>query len=103
MHPRVDLVIPSLKLIIEVKFMRSSDNPQSMIEQIAADASLYLVEGSKYSNILAFIWDDSRRSEQHDILKSGLKQINGIFDAIVVSRPGSMTETRQAIEGSDSD
>jgi REase_DpnII-MboI len=101
MHPRVDLVIPSLRLIIEVKFMRSSDNSQSMIEQIAADASLYLVEGSKYSNIVAFIWDDSRRSEQHDILKSGLRQIKGIFDAIVVSRPGSMTETRQAIEGGD--
>lgn len=103
MHPRVDLVIPSLKLIIEVKFMRSSDNSQSRIEQIAADASLYLVEGSRYSNIVAFIWDDSHRSEQHDILKSGLRQIQGIFDAIVVSRPGSMTETRQATEGSDSD
>ncbi len=91
MHPRADLGIPSLRLIIEVKFMRSNDNPQDMIEQIAADSGLYLVENSSYSQIVAFIWDDSRRSEQHDLLRVGLRQLRGVVDAVIVSRPGSMT------------
>lgn len=89
-HPRADLVIPSLRLIIEVKFMRSSDIPQDMIEQIAADSVLYLVDSSSYSHIAAFIWDDSRRSEQHDLLRAGLRKLRGVFDAVIVSRPGSM-------------
>lgn len=91
MHPRADLGVPSLRLIIEVKFMRSSHSPQDMIEQIAADSGLYLVENSSYSQIVAFIWDDSRRSEQHDLLRAGLRQIRGVVDAVIVSRPGSMT------------
>lgn len=91
-HPRLDLGVPSLKTIVEVKFMRATDTPQSMIEQIAADASLYLVEDSRYSNIIVFIWDDSRRIEQHHMLINGLKQISGVIDAVVVSRPGIMHE-----------
>jgi REase_DpnII-MboI len=90
MHPRADLVIPSLKLVIEVKFMRQRDKPQKMIEQIAADASLYLAEGSAYHQILAFIWDDSCRSEEHDYMCRGIGQLSGITDSIIISRPGNL-------------
>lgn len=90
-QPRADICVPSLRVIIEIKFMRSSDAPKKMIEQIAEDASLYLVEGSNYDEIIAFIWDDSRRSEHHEEMIRGLRQIDGITDAIIVSRPGSMT------------
>lgn len=91
MHPRADIGIPSLGLIIEVKFMRSSDNPQKMIEQIAADSSLYLVDGSSYHQILAFIWDDSCRSQEYDHMRNGLRQLRGIVDSIIMSRPGNLT------------
>ena len=90
MHPRADLVIPSLQLVIEVKFMRQRDTPQKMIEQIAADASLYLAKGSNYHQILAFIWDDSCRSEEHDYMRNGLCQLRGITDSIIISRPGNL-------------
>lgn len=90
MHPRADLVVPSLQLVIEVKFMRQRDTPQKMIEQIAADASLYLVEGSDYRQILPFIWDDSCRSEEHSYMRNGLRKLRGITDSIVVSRPGNL-------------
>jgi hypothetical protein len=97
LHPRTDLCIPSLKLIIEVKFMRASMRPQDLIEEIAADANLYLTSNSLYKSILVFIWDDTRRSEQHEFLIQGLKQLTGVIDAIVVSRPGIMEEeVRQA-------
>jgi hypothetical protein len=92
MQPRADLCVPSLKLIVEAKFIRLGGQTQfkKTIEQIAADSELYLTAGSPYSEIIAFVWDDSRQSEQHDVLVRGLKQIDGITDAIVVSRPGTM-------------
>jgi DpnII restriction endonuclease len=56
-HPRADLGIPSLELIIEVKFIRPG--PKSvfgdMIQEIAADAGTYLREGSGYRRIIAFL------------------------------------------------
>jgi hypothetical protein len=90
-QPRADIGLPSLRIIVEAKFMRSTDAPKSMIEQIAEDASLYLVSGSRYDRIIPFIWDDSRRSEHHDDMLRGLRQIRGVLDAVFVSRPGSMT------------
>jgi hypothetical protein len=90
MHPRADLLIPSLNLIIEVKFMREGDKPQKMIEQIAADTSLYLTDCSLYRYIIAFIWDDSCQSHEHDYMKNGIRQLSGIVGSVVMSRPGKM-------------
>ena len=89
-QPRADIGIPSLRLIVEAKFMRADDPPKKMIEQIAQDASLYLVSGSKYDKLIPFIWDDSRRTEHHDEMVRGLRQIGGVVDAVIVPRPGSM-------------
>jgi hypothetical protein len=90
-NPRIDIGIPSLKLIIEAKYMRASDAPKKMIDEIAADASLHLVSGSKYTQIVAVIWDDSARTNLHDDMVRAIKQINGVLDAIIVSRPGNWT------------
>lgn len=89
-QPRADIGMPSLRLIVEAKFMRVDDPPKKMIEQIAQDASLYLVPGSKYDKLIPFIWDDSRRTEHHEEMIQGLRQISGITDAVIVPRPGSM-------------
>lgn len=92
-QPRADVGIPGLRTAVEVKFMRAGDAPKRMIQEIAEDASLYLVAGSRYDKIVAFIWDDSRRSELHAELERGLCQIKGVLGAIIISRPGSMEET----------
>lgn len=89
-QPRTDLFIPSLKLIIEVKFLRPGDKVTKVIDEVGSDASLYLAEGSEYEGIVAFVWDDSRRSEEHPLLRDGLRKIRGIVDAVTVSRPGEM-------------
>lgn len=89
-QPRADIGVPSLRLIVEAKFMRGNDPPKKMIEQIAQDASLYLVPGSKYDKLIPFIWDDSRRTEHHEEMVRGLRQIAGIADAVILPRPGSM-------------
>lgn len=89
-QPRADLCIPSLRLIVEAKFWYSQHASKKIIEEIAEDASLYLVPGSRYNSIVPFIWDDGRRTEEYDGLIAALRQIDGIEDAIVVSRPGIM-------------
>jgi hypothetical protein len=90
-QPRTDLFIPSMKLIVEVKFLRQTDKVTRIIDEVGSDASLYLIEGTDYSGMIAFVWDDSRRVEEHALLREGLRQIRGVLGAVVVSRPGRMS------------
>jgi hypothetical protein len=101
--PRVDLEIPSLKLVIEIKFWYRKDNPQKIIGEIAEDTSLYLAEGSPHEQMIAFIWDDSCRTEEHDLLDSGIKTLPGIFDVVIVSRPGRMADNTSVINEEDNE
>ncbi|NSZ05836.1 hypothetical protein G6M14_05590 [Agrobacterium tumefaciens] len=91
-RPRVDLAVPTLRTLIEVKFMRggSQSDFAKVIDEVAADASLYLSAETGFDRIVAFVWDDSAHSEQHHELQSGLEKIKGIEAAVVMSRPGRM-------------
>ena len=91
-HPRYDLGVPSLKLIVEVKFVYRGARREfsNVIEEVAADASLYLRDKSRYAEIVAVVWDDSRHTEQHAELKQGLLAIPGVVGAVVLTRPGRM-------------
>ena len=88
-NPRVDLSIPSLKTVVEVKFMRPGTPFQDIIEEIAADASLYSTD-PRWTSLIPFVWDDARRMEEHQKLVAGLKQLPMVIGAVVVSRPGKM-------------
>lgn len=94
-HPRADLAIPSLELIIEVKYLRKGGKAVfvDVIKEVAADASTYLQKGSGYKHIVAFIWDDEARTEEHPELLQGLTRLRGVEDAIVISRPARMTRS----------
>lgn len=96
-NPRADLGIPSLKTIIEAKFMRNAGQAAcaNIIEEIAADASLYLSKTTTYDNIIAFVWDDCAQTEQHHELKTGLESIKGITAAIVLPRPSKMVRPKE--------
>jgi hypothetical protein len=97
-HPRGDFAIPSLKLIVEVKFLRQGTSAalSKLIQEVAADASTYLQDGSGYSHIIAFVWDDSASTEQHPELRQGLTRITGVSDAIILPRPAKMTRIAEA-------
>jgi hypothetical protein len=86
-NPRADLYIPSMKLIVEAKYLRPEEKIQKIIDEISSDASLYNAMGNDCAGIIPFIWDDSARSQEHDYLRQGLKKLPGIIDAVVVSRP----------------
>lgn len=100
-NPRVDLVIPSLRTIIEVKFVRSTGQAAwaKVIEEVAADTGLYLSGSKDYDNIIAFVWDDTAHTEQHEELRNGLEKLDGVSAAVIISRPGKMV--RQKIIATD--
>lgn len=91
-HPRADLGIPSLSTIIEVKFMRTAGQRAcaDVIEQVAADASLYLSKPGTYDNIIAVVWDDCTQTEQHHELRTGLEALRGVSAAVIIPRPAKM-------------
>lgn len=85
--PRADLHIPSMKIIIEAKFLRPGESMQKVIDEISSDTGLYGAMGNDCAGIIPVIWDDSARSHEHDYLRQGLKKLPNIIDAIVISRP----------------
>ncbi|SFG58223.1 hypothetical protein [Methylobacterium gossipiicola] len=88
-NPRMDLSIPSLKLVIEVKFMRPGKSFADILEELAADNTLYATD-PRWEKLIPFVWDDSRRTERHATLVEGLRRMDRVFDAVVISRPGKM-------------
>lgn len=90
LQPRADLCLPSIKTVIEVKFWYAGHRATKLIEEIAADHSLYLRSGSPYESLLVLVWDDQRRTEEHGELIRGLQGLQGILGVVVVSRPARM-------------
>jgi hypothetical protein len=89
-QPRADLVIPSLKLIIEAKFARATDSLKEVQRQLAQDAAMYFPQGGQYDRMIAFVWDDAARTEEHATLIQGLEKLERIAGVVVVSRPSKM-------------
>lgn len=99
-HPRGDFAIPSLRTIVEAKYMRPRMSFSEVIQQVAADCSTYLRDGSGFSHIIPVIWDDAARTQEHAELRRGLLALRGVGDAIVLSRPSFMTRTEIASDDS---
>ena len=83
------------QLAIDVPLLDLKAQFVAIEQEVAADASTYLQEGSGYRQIVAFVWDDVARTEEHAELRRGLMQIRGVEDAIVVSRPSKMDRARR--------
>lgn len=91
-QPRADLVIPSLKLIIEAKFARTTDSLKEIQRQLAQDAAMYFPQGRQYDRMIALVWDDAARTEEHATLIQGLEKLERVAGVIVVSRPSKMQQ-----------
>lgn len=89
-QPRADLIIPSLRLIIEAKFARASDSLKEIQRQLAQDAAMYFPEGGHYDRMIAFVWDDAARTEEHATLIQGLNKLERVAGVVVVNRPSKM-------------
>lgn len=96
-QPRADLTIPSLKLIIEAKFAYSSDSLKKIQRELSEDAAAYFPLGSPFDRMIAFVWDDAARTEEHATLIQGLEQLERIAGVVVVSRPAKMRVPAKAV------
>ena len=90
LQPRADLCLMSLALLIEVKFWYRRDSVSRLIEEVAADVTLYLKSKAPYTSLIVAIWDDGGRTEEHEALKRGLRDLSGVRGVVVVNRPSWM-------------
>jgi hypothetical protein len=74
--------------------------PRAYLGIIAADSSIYFVAGSNYTVLIPFIWDNARRTEEHESLVSGLNQLAHVYDAVVGALPGLMNDSTLPATGS---
>lgn len=90
-QPRADLCIMALEVVIEVKFWYKGKSAKDLIEEIAADLTLYLRQDSPYKRVIAAIWDDGARTEAQGELRRGLKGLTGLAEVVIVNRPSCMS------------
>lgn len=90
--PRLDLYLPSLHTIIEVKFRKDKKKSfQSFIGEIGEDASLYRADPQyEDAKIICFLWDCTRSTQDHIKFKEGVLSIHGIDGCVVLSSPSTI-------------
>lgn len=92
--PRVDLYLPTLHTIIEVKYRKDAKKSfQTLIGEMAEDASLYRADAKyKDARIVSFLWDCTRATQEHSKFKEGVLKMDGINGCVVISAPSTMHE-----------
>lgn len=91
-QPRVDFGIPSLRLLIEAKFARTRAALKDTVNEIAQDNSNYFTSPGTYDRLIVFVWDNGAHSEDHALVREGMRKYDRVVDAVIVSRPGHMVE-----------
>ncbi len=93
-QPRCDLGILSLKLIIEVKIVRTPADFALIEERVAGDAGLYFREPARFDQMVAFVYDDCDRAqpERYAGLITALKRRERVTDVVIVRRPGMIPD-----------
>lgn len=91
-NPRLDLYLPSVNTVIEVKYRKDTKKSfQDLIGEVAEDASLYRADKKfKKSKLIVFLWDHTRATQEHVKFKEGVIRIDGINGSIVVCSPSVM-------------
>lgn len=96
---RTDFSIPSLRLLIEVKYARKASDFKDIEKQVMEDSVAYLANTDSYDKILVFIYDDSSPSEHHDTTRRALVGLENVADVIIASRPGRIPTRDQRLAG----
>lgn len=87
---RADFGIPSLGILIEVKYVRKSSDFKEIEKQVLEDSVAYLNGVTAYNEIVVFIYDESASVQEHDTTASSLRSVDRISDVIIVSRPSQV-------------
>ena len=87
---RADFGIPSLGVLIEVKYARKGSDFKTIETEVMIDSVAYLHGVTAYREIVVFIYDASASVQEHDTTAAALRGIDSISDVIIVSRPGQL-------------
>lgn len=87
---RADFGIPSLGLLIEVKYARSSAAFKDIEKEVLEDIVPYLQTPERYNRIIVFIYDDSASVQVHETTARALRRVPGISGVVIVSRPSQL-------------
>jgi hypothetical protein len=87
---RADFGIPSLGILIEVKYARKSSDFKEIEKQVLEDSVAYLNGVTAYKEIVVFIYDDSSSVQEHDATAAALRSVAHISDVIIVSKPSQL-------------
>jgi len=95
--PRIDLYLPPMHTIIEVKYRKDAKKSfQALIGEVAEDVSLYRCDPKyKDARIVSFLWDQTRSTQEHTKFREGILKIQGIDGCVVVSSPSMMDSISQ--------
>lgn len=87
---RADFGIPSLGLLIEVKYARSAAAFKDIEKEVLEDIVPYLQTPERYNRIIVFIYDDSASVQVHETTARALRRAPGIAGVVIVSRPSQL-------------
>lgn len=95
---RIDLRIPSIKTIIEVKYRKDQKKSfQDLIGEVAEDRGLYRSDDRfKDNTFICFLWDNTMSTQEHAKFKEGVMSIDGIDGCVVISAPSVMNQSSSA-------
>ncbi len=84
---RADLAIPSLGLLIEVKYARKAADFKVHEKEIFEDYVAYLSDNGPYRKMAVFVYDESVSVQEHGTTRNALLGLPNITDVIIASRP----------------
>lgn len=95
---RADLGIPSLALLIEVKFARTAADFKTIEKEVLQDIEPYRRLPERYREILVFIYDDSCSVQEHDTTRRALRSLPGVAEILIASRPSHLPSAAERRE-----
>ncbi|WP_405889865.1 hypothetical protein OG427_07410 [Streptomyces sp. NBC_00133] len=84
---RADFGIPSLGLLIEVKYARKAADFKTFEREIYDDYIGYLSGNAAYRHMTVFIYDESSSVQEHDTTRNALLKLPDVIDVIIACRP----------------
>lgn len=85
-----DFAIPSLRLLIEAKFIYDKNGFSKVEKGIGEDSIGYFNNTQEYDKLIVFIYDLSCSVQEHSITKNALMKLDRIEDVIIVSKPSQL-------------
>lgn len=83
-----DFRIPSLRLLVEVKFARARADLKKIEGELLVDAAAYgAASAGRSDSMVVFVYDDSSSVQDHDLLISAIESVDFVSRVVVASRP----------------